>query len=99
MSVDNQNKTSPEWSSYPDPVSAAADRSVNDHDPQEHPQHPPTHGGHGGHGWMMVLMCLPLVAIGVWQFANGGGWVALLGGLGCFAMMAVMHLGMSSTRH
>jgi hypothetical protein len=49
---------------------------------------------------MMLLMCLPLVAIGLWQFATGGGWVALIGGLACFGMMAVMHLGMgSSHRH
>lgn len=97
MSVNNQNKTSPEWSTYPDPASAAADRSVHDHDPQKHPQNAPTHGGHR---WMMLLMCLPLVAIGVWQFATGGGWAPLLGGLACFAMMAVMHLGMgSSHRH
>jgi hypothetical protein len=49
---------------------------------------------------MMLLMCLPLVAIGLWQFANGGGWGSLLGGLACFGMMAVMHLGMgSSHRH
>jgi len=49
---------------------------------------------------MMLLMCLPLVAIGVWQFASGAGFGALLGGLACFGMMAVMHLGMgSSHRH
>lgn len=97
MSVHNQEKTPPEWSAYPDQASAAADRSVQDQDPQAHPHDAPTHGGHR---WMMLLMCLPLVAIGLWQFATGGGWAALLGGLGCFAMMAVMHLGMgSSHRH
>lgn len=96
MSLNNQEKPSPEWSTYPDqPV--AADQAVDDHDGHGSPEGA---SKHGGHRWMMVLMCLPLVAIGLWQFATGGGWAALLGGLGCFAMMAVMHLGMgSSHRH
>lgn len=97
MSVHSQEKTPPEWTAYPDPASGAADRSVHDQDPQPHP---PAAVTHGGHRWMMLLMCLPLVGIGLWQFATGGGWTALLGGLACFAMMAVMHLGMgSSHRH
>ncbi|HQZ84901.1 MAG TPA: hypothetical protein PLB21_04640 [Actinomycetota bacterium] len=98
MSLNSQEKTSGEWPTYPD-ESAAADRAAHDHD-HETKTHSEGTSGHSGHRWMMLLMCLPLVAIGVWQFASGGGWAALLGGLACFAMMAVMHLGMgSSHRH
>lgn len=51
------------------------------------------HQGHGGlHKWMMLLMCLPLVLIGVWSLASGGGGAGLIGGLLCMGMMAVMHL-------
>lgn len=100
MSVNNQEKQSPEWSTYPGPDSAETDQTAQDHDPHTHPGGSQGAAKHGGHRWMMVLMCLPLVAIGLWQFANGGGWGALIGGLVCFGMMAVMHLGMgSSHRH
>lgn len=100
MSVNNQEKQSPEWSTYPGPASATSNQTAHDHDPQTHPEVPQGASKHGGHRWMMLLMCLPLVAIGLWQFATGGGWVALIGGLACFGMMAVMHLGMgSSHRH
>ena len=100
MSVNNQEKVAPEWSTYPDPASAAADQTAHDHDPQTHPEGSQGASKHGGPRWMMLLMCLPLVAIGLWQFATGGGWGGLVGGLACFGMMAVMHLGMgSSHRH
>lgn len=77
VSVNNQEKASPEWSTYPDPASVAADRTVHDHDQHTDPQGPHGASNHGGHRWMMLLMCLPLVAIGLWQFATGGGWGAL----------------------
>ena len=100
MSLNNQEKPSPGWTTYPDPASPAADGAVHEHDPKPHPQGSPDASNHGGHRWMMLLMCFPLVAIGLWQFATGGGLGALLGGLACFGMMAVMHLGMgSSHRH
>ena len=99
MSVNNQEKASPQWPTYPDP-DTAADRAAEVHDQHTPPEGPQGASKHGGHRWMMVLMCLPLVAIGLWQFANGGGWGSLLGGLACFGMMAVMHLGMGSAhRH
>lgn len=99
MSVNNQEKASPQWPTYPDPATEA-DRAVDDHEPHTPPEGSQRASKHGGHRWMMLLMCLPLVAIGLWQFANGGGWGSLLGGLACFGMMAVMHLGMgSSHRH
>lgn len=62
--------------------------------PQDaHPGHGPSgHHGYGAHKWMMLLMCLPLVLIGLWSFASGGGGGALVGGLLCMGMMAVMHL-------
>lgn len=50
--------------------------------------------GHGLHKWMMLLMCVPLLLLGVWQLTTGGGSRGLLLGLVCVAMMAVMHLAM-----
>jgi hypothetical protein len=97
VSVNNQEKASPEWSTYPDREAAAADRTVDDHDQHAHPEGHQGASKHGGHRWMMLLMCLPLVAIGLWVLATGGGWGSLLGGLVCFGMMAVMHLGMGSS--
>lgn len=100
MSLNSQEKATPEWSSYPDTAASGPDRSVQDNDPGKLANDRQEASRHGGHRWMMLLMCLPLVAFGLWQFAAGGGWAPLLGGLGCFAMMAVMHLGMgSSHRH
>jgi hypothetical protein len=95
MSVGNQGKPSTPWANYPDPE-ASSDGSVPDE--ERHPAHQSSHSKHGGHGWMMLLMCLPLVGIGLWQFASGAGLGPLLGGLACFGMMAVMHLGMGSSR-
>lgn len=62
----------------------------HDHD------HDHDHGGHGtmghAHMWMMALLCLPLLAIGFWSLATGGGPGRLLAALPCVAMMGVMHL-------
>lgn len=100
MSVNNQEKQSSEWPTYPGPGAAEIDRTAQDQDSRTQPVGHQVAPKHGGHRWMMLLMCLPLVAIGLWQFASGGGWGALIGGLVCFGMMAVMHLGMgSSHRH
>jgi len=41
--------------------------------------------------WMMLVMCLPLVAVGLWSLVNGGGVGRLLGGVACMAMMMLMH--------
>ncbi|MCC2592512.1 hypothetical protein LKO27_03635 [Tessaracoccus sp. OS52] len=54
------------------------------------------HSSHGGHKWHMLLMCLPLVAIGLWSLFSGGGGRGLLVGLACMAMMMVMHKFMGS---
>ena len=100
MSVDNQSKSSPPWANYPD-AETSPDRSFPDQASHAgHQADHSEHGSRGGHGWMMLLMCVPLVAIGLWQFFSGGGLAPLLGGLVCFGMMALMHLGMgSSHRH
>lgn len=92
MSVDNPQRPTQEWPHYPDPGAANSEPEIHDHT-----AHPPAK--HGGHGWMMALMCLPLVAIGIWQWANGAGIGPLIGGLACFGMMAVMHLGMGGSTH
>ncbi|MCW5952825.1 MAG: hypothetical protein KIT69_11265 [Propionibacteriaceae bacterium] len=78
--------------------------STNPVSPME-PQDPDPHGGHGterrGHGphkWMLLL-CAPLVLIGLWSLATGGGGAGLLGGLVCMGLMAFMHLGMGGKEH
>lgn len=99
MSLDNPQKSTQEWPHYPDPGAATSEPEVHDHDAHG-PAKRGGHGGtHGGHGWMMALMCLPLVAIGIWQWVGGAGIGALVGGLACFGMMAVMHLGMGGSSH
>ncbi len=92
MSVDSHHRPDQEWPTY-EQGKAADDRpQVHDHEQQEPAKR-------GGHRWMMILMCLPLVGIGVWQWLSGAGIGALLGGLMCFGMMAVMHLGMGGSSH
>jgi hypothetical protein len=48
---------------------------------------------------MMLLMCAPLVLIGIWALVSGAGGGALIGGLLCMGMMAFMHLGMGGKGH
>jgi hypothetical protein len=98
------DQTQPGWPAYTptrhpnqdDHPNLAEPPRLQPQDP--HAGHTPAqHGGHGGHGahkWMMLLICLPLVLVGVWSFASGAGGGALVGGLVCMGMMAVMHLGM-----
>lgn len=52
---------------------------------------PRTGHAHGGHSWLMLLCCIPMVAIVVLLIVSGTtGSGALLWALGCVAMMAVM---------
>lgn len=67
--------------------------------PGEPSEQPNPHGSHQEHNWMMLLMCIPLVAIGIWLLATGAGAGALISGVICMAMMAVMHLGMGRSGH
>ena len=73
--------------------------------PDSKPHTPPTvtgaanqHRGSGGHMWHMLLMCLPLIALGLWSLLSGGGAGALIAGLLCAGMMLFMHGNMGS-RH
>jgi hypothetical protein len=51
------------------------------------------HGG--GHGWMMMICCIPMIAIAVLLFLTGvAGSGALLGALLCTVMMALMMFAM-----
>lgn len=53
----------------------------------------PGHHAHSGHRWMMLICCIPMVAIVVLLIASGtAGSGALLWALGCVAMMAAMML-------
>ena len=50
---------------------------------------------HGGHRLMMLVCCIPMIAIVALLVATGGaGWGAILWALGCVAMMTVMMLAM-----
>ncbi len=54
------------------------------------------HGGHGGHGWMMIVCCIPMLAIAIILVATGKASPAfLLVAVGCTLMMAMMMGGMS----
>ncbi len=49
------------------------------------------HDAHSGHRWMMLICCIPMVAIVVLLIASGtAGSGALVWALGCVAMMAAM---------
>lgn len=89
---DQQEPTPQAWTNY-----AAAPADTRRPDVPEKHNH-----RHGAHMWMMLLMCLPLVAVGIWSFASGANPGGLIAGLLCMGMMAVMHLGMGrgkSHRH
>jgi len=50
---------------------------------------------HGGHGWMMMICCVPMVAIAIALVAAGAVSPSFLFAAGaCVAMMAVMMRGM-----
>ena len=49
------------------------------------------HDTHGGHRWMMLICCVPMIAIVLVLIVSGtAGSGALLWALGCVAMMAAM---------
>lgn len=93
MSVDNQQPAQ-SWPGYPKPGTTSGPGTTSDPGLLHHPEAPATAPRRtmGGHGWMMLLMCVPLVAIGLWQLATGAGFQGLIGGLMCFGMMAAMHV-------
>ena len=52
--------------------------------------------GHGGHGWMMIVCCIPMLAIAAVLLAVGVVSVGfLVFAVICTAMMALMMRGMS----
>lgn len=53
---------------------------------------------HRGHHLHMLLMCLPLVALGLWSLTRGAGGGTLIVGLACMGMMLFMHR-MPGSRH
>lgn len=56
-------------------------------------QHP-GHGG-GGHRWMMVVCCIPMIALAVWLVVAGvAGSGVVLVALLCLGLMGLMMLGM-----
>jgi hypothetical protein len=49
------------------------------------------HDAHGGHRWMMLICCVPMIAIVLLLIVSGtAGSGAVLWALGCVAMMAAM---------
>jgi len=62
---------------------------------QRHEIHPGRDSGHGKHGWMMIVCCIPMLAIAGILVATGVISVGfLLLAVGCTAMMALMMRGM-----
>lgn len=56
---------------------------------------PPGTGHGAGHRWMMVLCCIPMIAIAVWLVVAGvAGAGAVLIALVCLGLMALMMVGM-----
>lgn len=59
--------------------------------PVEQADQPGTYGGHGGHGLMMLVCCIPMVAVVVLLVVSGTASAgALVWALGCVIMMAAM---------
>ena len=101
MSSPTHNHTTAEqgWNNY---TTTRTPAPGEPQDPSEHtgPHNPDVNrGGRGAHKWMMLLMCAPLVLIGIWALASGAGGGALIGGLLCMGMMVFMHLGMGGKGH
>ena len=49
------------------------------------------HGAHGAHRWMMLICCIPMIAIVALLIVSGtAGAGTLLWAVGCMAMMAAM---------
>lgn len=58
------------------------------------------HHAHSGHRWMMLICCVPMVAIVLLLIASGtAGSGALVWTLGCVAMMAAMMFMMPGGRN
>ena len=58
------------------------------------------HAAHGGHGWMMIVCCIPMLAIAVLLVATGAASVGFLGvAIGCTLMMVLMMRAMDSSGH
>jgi len=63
--------------------------------PTSQDDHVAGHGGHGGHGWMMIICCIPMLAIAIVLVATGVASTGFLfAALLCTAMMALMMRGM-----
>ncbi len=72
----------PLWGPAPDSAPEAQQTSAGPH---------AGHGAHSAHHWMMLVCCIPMLAIVVLLIASGtAGSGALLWALGCVAMMAAM---------
>ena len=60
---------------------------------------PTGHGGHeghgGGHGWMMIICCIPMLAIAGVIAVSTGSLNFLFAAVMCTLMMAMMMSGMS----
>lgn len=54
---------------------------------------------HGGHGWMMILCCVPMLAIALALVLTGVVPVGfVIAAVACTAMMAVMMVGVGGDR-
>lgn len=67
---------------------------MSSHDLNKTPQH--GKGGHCGHGWMMIVCCIPMLAIGFAILASGAGVGFLIFAVMCTLMMVMMMMGAMS---
>ena len=67
---------------------------------QLEPSSPEQHAGnHRGHGWMMMICCVPMIAIAILLVTTGVASAGFLfAAVGCTVMMAFMMRGMSHGR-
>ena len=55
-----------------------------------------SHSAHHGHGWMMIVCCIPMLAIAIALVATGvASYGFLVVAIMCTAMMAMMMIGMT----
>lgn len=78
----------------------ANDPDVHSHDSHDSASHDEAPSARRGHGWMMLVCCIPVVAIAVALAIVGVLSVGfLVFAIACTSMMALMMVGMSRDGH
>lgn len=81
-------RSPPQWP-YSTEAPATSETHHSGHDPDSE------HGAHGGHGLMMIICCIPMLAIaGLLVLTGVAGSGIIISALLCTAMMAAMMFAM-----